>query len=334
MSSLDIVAVHDDATAKAWHVVDDATRPPDVPADPLSEVLPRLRAGVETGERNELWLGTVNDEPVACGEIVFPTLDNAENASMGVRVLEEHRRRGYGSQLLQHIVDRARADGRQRLYGEVVEPLDGDGPPPGVGFARRHGARPVLFEIRRVLDLRRLDEQRLTRLAEEARARAEGYSLVQWVDHAPEDVVDEFAVLKGRMSVDAPHEQMTWDHEAYDAARVRALEELVISRRRRAVATAARHDATGELVGYTDIGVNIDVPRVGYQWDTIVRSDHRGHRLGLLMKLANLELLRRSIDGVEIVNTWNAAINEHMIAVNEAMGFRPADREWQWQLDV
>ena len=334
MTSLDIVAVHDDATAKAWHVVDDATRPADVPADPLSEVLPRLQARPESGERTELWFGTVDGESVACGELVFPVLDNAANASVNVRVLEEHRCRGYGSTLLAHLVDRARADNRRRIYGEVVEPLDGGETPPGVGFARAHGARQVLFEIRRVLDLRALDEPRLVQLTEEARERAAGYSLVQWVDRAPDDVVDDLAVLKGRMSVDVPMEDMTWDAEAYDATRVRALEELVISRRRRAVVTAVRHDATGQLVGYTDIGVNLDVTRVGYQWDTIVLSEHRGHRLGLLLKLANLELLRRTITGVEIVNTWNAAVNEHMIAINEAIGFRPADREWQWQLDV
>jgi hypothetical protein len=87
-------------------------------------------------------------------------------------------------------------------------------------------------------------------------------------------------------------------------------------------------------VGYTDIGVNVEQPRVGYQWDTIVLAEHRGHRLGLLLKLANLELLVRTAPGVELVNTWNAEINSHMIAVNEALGFRPVDRWREWQLDL
>jgi len=56
VSQLEIVAVHDEATANAWHVVDDATRTGDVPADPLSEVLPRVTQPKETGERTELWL--------------------------------------------------------------------------------------------------------------------------------------------------------------------------------------------------------------------------------------------------------------------------------------
>ena len=334
MTQLEIIAVRDEVSAKAWHLVDDATRSGDVPADPLSEVLPRVLQPRETGERTELWLGTVDGEPVAIGELVLPVLDNEANGTAEVRVVAEHRRRGYGSQMLAHVVARARADGRRRLFGEVVEPLDGDAVPAGVAFAESHGARPVLFEIRRVLELNALEEQRLVELAAQARERAEGYSLVQWVDRAPDDVVDDLALLKGRMSVDAPHEDMEWDAEKYDADRVRALEATVAARRRRIIATAARHDATGRLVGYTDIGVNIDRPRVAYQWDTIVLTEHRGRRLGLLMKVANVELLRRTIDGVEIVNTWNAAINEHMIEVNEAMGFRPAERERQWELDV
>jgi GNAT superfamily N-acetyltransferase len=334
VSQLEIVAVHDDATAKAWHVVDDATRTGDVPADPLSEVLPRVTQPRGTGERTELYLGLVEGQPVAIGELMLPVLDNSANATAEVRVLEEHRRRGYGTQMLTHLLSRAREEGRRRIFGEVVEPLEGNEVPAGVAFAKAHGARPVLFEIRRVLRLDSLDAQRLAELGDQARERADGYSLVQWADRAPDDIVDDLAVLKGRMSVDAPHEDMEWEAENYDAERVRALEATIAARRRRVVATAARHDATGRLVGYTDIGVNIDRPRVAYQWDTIVLTEHRGHRLGLLMKLANVELLRRTIDGVEIVNTWNAAVNEHMIAVNEAIGFRPAERERQWELDV
>jgi GNAT superfamily N-acetyltransferase len=334
VTRLEIVAVRDDAAATLWHAVDDATRSGDVPADPLSEVLPRVLQPKETGERTELWLGMVDDEPVAIGELVLPVLDNDANATGEVRVLEEHRRRGHGSAMLAQLRERACAEGRRRLFGEITEPLAADEVPAGVMFAKAHGARPVLFEIRRVLDVRTLDRERLAELDREARQRADGYSLVQWVDRAPDEVVDDLAMLKGRMSVDVPLEEMEWDAEKYDADRVRALEATVAARRRRVVVTAARHDATGRLVGYTDIGVNIDRPRVAYQWDTIVLSEHRGHRLGMLMKVANIDLLRRTIGGVEIVNTWNAAVNEHMIAVNEAMGFRAAERERQWELEV
>jgi hypothetical protein len=48
---------------------------------------------------------------------------------------------------------------------------------------------------------------------------------------------------------------------------------------------------------------------------------HRGHRLGLLVKLAMMELLATTEPQLERISTWNAQVNEHMIAINEAIGY-------------
>ncbi len=48
---------------------------------------------------------------------------------------------------------------------------------------------------------------------------------------------------------------------------------------------------------------------------------HRGHRLGLLLKVAMLELLAATEPGLERIATWNAASNAPMIAVNDALGY-------------
>ena len=332
MRTVELKQVVDEESARLWHAVDDATRPDDHPADPIGEVLPRVHAPSATGECTELWVGTIGGAPVVNGDLTLPTLDNAANATIDVRVLDDMRRRGYGSAMLAHLVSRAREQSRRRIFGEIEEPIDDSGEAPGVAFARKLGARPVLTDIRRALDLTQVDDEQLAALADEAWKHADGYSLVQWIDRAPDIVVDDLAELTGRMSVDVPLEDMDWDAEQYDAARIRAREESIMAMGRRRVTTAARHDASGRLVGYTDIGVNAERPRVAYQWDTIVRSDHRGHRLGLLIKAANLRLLRETTPDAEIVNTWNAAINTHMIAINEALGFRAVERERQWEL--
>lgn len=332
MAALQLHPVVDEESARCWHLVDDATRPDDHPADPVGEVLPRVQAPSTTGERTELWVGTVEGQPVAAGDLMVPVLDNEANATIDVRVIEERRRRGHGAAMLAHLVARARDASRSRIFGVVEEPLDGSDGTPGVGFARALGARPVLTEIRRLLEMSQVEDERLSALTEEAWKHAVGYSLVQWIDRAPDDVVNDFAALMGRMSVDAPLEDMDWGPEKFDAARVRAREDSIIAMGRRRVTTAARHDATGRLVAYTDIGVNADRPRVAYQWDTLVRAEHRGRRLGMLVKAANLRLLRETTPGAEIVNTWNAEINTHMIAINEALGFRAVQREREWEL--
>ncbi len=57
---------------------------------------------------------------------------------------------------------------------------------------------------------------------------------------------------------------------------------------------------------------------------TIVHPEHRGHRLGLAVKLANLEALAEEAPAVRRIVTGNAAVNAPMIAVNDMMGFEVA----------
>ena len=64
---------------------------------------------------------------------------------------------------------------------------------------------------------------------------------------------------------------------------------------------------------------------------TVVHPAHRGHRLGLAVKLANLEALARRAPAVRTIVTGNAAVNAPMIAVNDMMGFRIAGEGIFWQ---
>jgi hypothetical protein len=54
---------------------------------------------------------------------------------------------------------------------------------------------------------------------------------------------------------------------------------------------------------------------------TVESREHRGHRLGLLLKIAMKELLATTEPQLERIVTWNDQSTEHMISVNEAMGY-------------
>jgi hypothetical protein len=56
---------------------------------------------------------------------------------------------------------------------------------------------------------------------------------------------------------------------------------------------------------------------------TLVRRDHRGHRLGSAVKVANLEALQRDRPDVTTVETQNAEQNPWMVSINERLGFEP-----------
>jgi hypothetical protein len=70
------------------------------------------------------------------------------------------------------------------------------------------------------------------------------------------------------------------------------------------------------------------------QEDTLVAARHRGRRLGLLVRVLNLRRLLDGYPAVERVTTFNAAENEHLLAINIALGFRPAGYDGEWQRTV
>ena len=55
---------------------------------------------------------------------------------------------------------------------------------------------------------------------------------------------------------------------------------------------------------------------------------------GMITKAVNLRTMRAHEPAVRIVDTFNAEVNTHMIAINEAMGFRAVDRWANWQVSV
>jgi GNAT superfamily N-acetyltransferase len=324
---LQVERVRDEAGAREWHAVDDVVVPTDHPgllADPLEEVLARLPEGTPS-ERVLLFVGRVGGEPVANAEVMLPMQDNPHVASLDLAVRPDRRRRGIGRELLAVLLDVVREEKRNTVTGHVGGPLTGE--PPGARFARSVGASPVHTELRRELLLATVDDAAVDRLA----SWPPGYELVQWVDRAPADLVGDAAMLMARMTTDAPLGELDWQPEIWDAARFREKEDRAIGGGRRRLVSGAREQVSGRLVAYTDIGVNRSRPVIAYQWDTIVLPGHRGRRLGLLVKAANLRLLRRQVPGVRSVQTWNAADNGYMVAVNDALGFRPVERWEHWQ---
>jgi GNAT superfamily N-acetyltransferase len=214
--------------------------------------------------------------------------------------------------------------GRPRVFFGAPSPY-----PVGVGPAdallKSVGARPVLKEVRRLLDLSALSPVDV--------AEPPGYRLVQWIDHAADELVAGLANLTARMSTDAPLEDMDWEPEAWDAARYREKEASALARGRTRYASAVVHEPTGAVVAMTDIAVSRHRSHVAYQWDTIVLTEHRGHGLGLLLKARNHELLVKSEPTARWINTWNAESNTHMVGINERLGFRPTEYWTEWQLD-
>jgi RimJ/RimL family protein N-acetyltransferase len=77
--------------------------------------------------------------------------------------------------------------------------------------------------------------------------------------------------------------------------------------------------------------VDTESPEIGDQHDTSVARRHRGHRLGLLLKAEMLLWLADAEPQVAHIHTNNAESNQHMIAVNDRLGYRPVARIVEFQ---
>jgi GNAT superfamily N-acetyltransferase len=177
-----------------------------------------------------------------------------------------------------------------------------------------------------------LDERELAERVDAAAARSGAdYRLHTWVDHIPEQWREDMVALFTRMSTDAPSAGLDEPEDVWTVERLLDDEERESSSPRSRLIAAAEHVPSGRLVGYTELSVPAELERPISQEDTLVLKEHRGKRLGMLLKVANLQHLQRERPGHPSVMTFNAEENRHMLRVNEAVGFVAVACEGGWK---
>lgn len=168
-------------------------------------------------------------------------------------------------------------------------------------------------------------------LAAEIAAHHRDYEIISWHGSTPDELCDSLALLRNRMSVDAPSADLDHTEQVWDADRVRRRDATALAQGRGQIYAAARRPDTGALVAYTELDRPTEHPQAAWQDDTLVHGDHRGRRLGWAVKLEALDQLTRVADQVRRIHTWNADENSWMLAINTALGFSPASAEGVWQ---
>jgi GNAT superfamily N-acetyltransferase len=298
-------------------------------------------------EQRHLYIARSDGAVVGLCSVTLPLRENTSTAGIDVLVAPEYRRRGWGRRLLEYAESVAVGRGRTSLDAYCEVPLEqveraarllpaksgAGGLPhdePATAFAANAGYHLEQVERSSRLALP-LPPERLEMLETEASAHALGYKIVAWAEACPDAFVAEYAVLKSRMSTDVPTAGLDWGAEDWDVARVRTAEQEIVRSGVQSLVVAAMHSTSGRLAAYTVLTWRPEVPLCVIQQDTLVSAEHRGHRLGMLVKLANLRLAQQRWPAARSVLTWNASENQHMLAINISLGFKPAGYEGEWQ---
>jgi len=207
----------------------------------------------------------------------------------------------------------------------------------GKGFVSRRQASASTIgfawasqAINRRQYLREVDLGDVQRIYDDAAAVARDYELVRIEGRTPDDLIENVSEMVVAIN-DAPLDDLDLEEEVFPPERVHRYEDVQALNGNRLYRLVARHRETGELAGHTVVAVETERPAIGEQHDTSVARAHRGHRLGLLLKAGMLLWLAEAEPQLETVDTWNTETNNHMIAVNERLGYRILGRGVQYQ---
>jgi GNAT superfamily N-acetyltransferase len=318
---IDVIDPADDGDFGRWFDAFNASYVFDWPGEPGWQYAECRAKALGVGGANAVidLIAADGDAVLGTAQLAMPLHDNLHRADLQLAVLPEHRGRGVGSALLVECERRLEESGRPVMIAYYESPAWRPGPAPGDAFSARHGYTVAQVELRRELRLP-YDDARLHALEEQCRPYADGYRFLRWRNACPEGLLEGRAEMGRRMSVDAPRGRLEIEEQVWDADRVRGNEKLAAEQDNTMLAVGALHEASGQLVGFTELGVPNGEPAKAYQWDTLVHGEHRGHRLGTLLKIENLRALADYSPATTSVATWNAAENAAMIAINDALG--------------
>ena len=275
-------------------------------------------AMLTTGETTSLFdaFGAFQGDRMVAETVLMGSLrDNLELGQILLWVDPHSRRRGVGTRALESMEEHARSRGRRILR---VQARIGEGREGNRAFAERRGYTLEMTEIERRLAFP-VDLEHVDRLAAEAAPHHVPYEIRSFVGPVPDELRASYVDVRNLLETEMPHGDLELEIGRDTVEDLDALD--------REHAESGRTDATavalhqGTVVAYA----HASVPAAGFrhidQYGTLVHPDHRGHRLGMAVKCAQLRLLAEEFPDRAYIQTSNAEVNAQMVAINEALGF-------------
>ena len=307
------------------------------------EMLPALQE--QTYDRKLPLVARKDGQIVGIALLVWSVEPDTRITWLDAAVHPEWRTQGIGTALLDHVEAIAQASGRPVIQTGGLHKAMETGPrlPSPTGYGTLPRDEPVVrFLLNRGYTLEQVHRVSFLHLPVDAatlashRAAATSragsdYRVHTWIGSTPGQWLDDVALVMNRMATDAPAGNLEIEEEPWDADRVRRNDERRIRSGRTSLVAAVEHLPSGRLVAFNGLSVPEDRSRPVDQGVTLVLKEHRGHRLGMVVKIANIEQLQAFNPAAPFIMTGNAEENRPMLDVNEAVGFVPAGYVGAWK---
>jgi len=329
----------DDLVAGAFAVLHDshAADSPESPA-PHREAFAKELAHPRPDQDQTVFAAVDGDTVAGVLWVEFPNRGNLHFGGAHLHVHPDHRRRGIGTALLEHFIAFSREHGRTDIVLDThMRWEDGvERPEAGRRFLGKHGFEQALTLINRRCAVDALDPAAEQELLDKAQAAAgDEYEIISWIGRTPEELLETMARIDSTVLAEVPLGDLDLEPETVDVELKNARADRNEAVGVYPVQTVARHRGSGEVVANTVVfSHKYPDHHDAFQGITIVDKDHRGHRLGLLLKLVNLRLLRENFPHVKAIWTDNADVNAPMIGINVDLGYEIVDGAAEFQLKL
>ncbi|MBT2494274.1 GNAT family N-acetyltransferase [Microbacterium sp. ISL-59] len=307
-----------------------------------AQVLPGWQDDTDSLDRG--FVARIDGEIVGMATISFAQEEEANAGEIDMLVPEAHWGHGIENALLARAEEEARSRGRTVLQlwslhrpeqaERMLVPRTEWGRVPATPLSDlAESAGYTLEQVERNSEFDLHSDPALLRTAlAEANAHAGSeYRTVEWMLPTPPELRAAYAGILARLSTDAPSGEMDFVAEVWDADRVARRDARIIDSGRVVSVSVVQHVPTGDIVAYNELLIGTDHTGVTHQYGTLVSKDHRGHRLGTIVKCANLLRWQELMPESPVVSTFNAEENRPMLSINEKIGFRAVSYAGGWQ---
>ncbi|MCW2736569.1 GNAT family N-acetyltransferase [Nocardioides sp.] len=275
----------------------------------------RVALRADNPERGVVLLAAIDGrEMVGAGLLTRPLVENLHTAMAFAYTRPDREREGIGRRLVEELEVIAAGDGRTTAQSEVYLP-------PGGTAAGEPFATAMGYDVASRESIKELALTDYLATRDALSARADGYRIVTFDTVCPDEHVESFGRLLGMLMTEVPLGELDLTASEWTPERIRAAERRQVDIGRH-VLTAMAIAPDGGVAGVSDVRVDDTDRAHGQVGITIVDPAHRGHRLGLALKVATHDVALASYPGLVSVDTSNADVNAHMNAVNEALGYR------------